>query len=121
MALKLGINAADGYVLVEHYGVTDVNESIQAGQEALNLVMEHNLLKVFIDVTGIVGMLSIIDLFRSTKYHAEHASIKPKAVLYGRPDQKQELSFIETVGVNRGMFIKTFTGRDEALAWLLGK
>ena len=34
------------------------------------------------------------------------------------PDNQERVRFWETVGLNNGMTVRTFLGRDEALAWL---
>jgi len=121
MPYELNVNTAEGYVVVEHYGVTNLDESIQVGQAALKLAMEQKLSRIFIDITRIEGKAGIIDLFLSTKFHAENAPMRPKAAMLGRPDQGPDMEFIETVGLNRGMYIKVFIDRTEALAWLAEK
>lgn len=121
MPYKLNVNTAGGYVMVEHYGVTNLDESIEVGQTALQLAMEQNLSRIFIDISRIEGKPAIIDLFLSTKYHAENAPVRLKAAMLGRPDQEPDMGFIETVGVNRGMYIKVFIDRTAALAWLAGE
>jgi hypothetical protein len=119
MAYTMEVNTDGGFLDVRHFGTTDADESIETGQAALQLAMDRKLLKVCVDVTGIAGRTSMIDLYKSTKFHAENARIRPKAAIYGRPDQLPELNFIETVGQNRGMHIKVFTDRAAALSWLL--
>lgn len=119
MAFKINVNTEDGYVLVRQYGDTDLDEYIESGEKALQVALNNQIMNVLIDVTGITSPASIIDLFTSTKHHAEASEIKPKAAIFGRQDQKRELDFIESVGINRGMPIRGFTDRNEALAWLL--
>ena len=119
MAFKIKVNTEEGYILIRHYGETDLNESIRAGEKAQQVAINNRIKNVLVDVTGITSKSSISDLFDSTTHHAESAMLKPKTALYGRQDQKQELEFIETVGINRGMPIKSFMDRNAALAWLL--
>lgn len=119
MAFKIKVNTEEGYILVRHYGATDLNEYIEVGEKAQQVAIDNRVGKILVDVTGITGEASISDLFSSTKHHAETTSVKPKLALYGRQDQKSELEFVETVGTNRGMPIKSFMDRNAALAWLL--
>lgn len=119
MAFKIKVNTEEGYILTRHYGVTDLNEYIAAGQKTQQVAINNRIGKVLVDVTGITGEASISDLFTSTKHHAESPGERPKVALYGRQDQKDELEFVETVGMNRGMLIKSFMDRNAALAWLL--
>ena len=121
MAFKIKVNTEEGYILVEHYGETDLDENIQVGEKALQVAINNQIMNILVDVTGITSEASIIDLFTSTKHHAETAKTKPLTAIYGRQDQKRELDFIETVGTNRGMPIKVFTDRTTALKWLLKK
>jgi len=121
LAFKIKVNTEEDYILVEHYGDTDLDENIQAGEKALRVAINNQIMNILVDVTGITGAVSIMDLFASTKHHAETAKIRPLTAIYGRQDQKRELEFMENVGVNRGMSIKIFTDKNEALDWLLRK
>lgn len=121
MAFKIKVNTEEDYILVEHFGETDLDENIQVGEKALQVAIKNQIMNILVDVTGITGTVSIIDLFTSTKHHAETAKVRPSTAIYGRQDQKRELEFLETVGVNRGMPIKTFSDRNAALKWLLNK
>ena len=121
MAFKIKVNTEEGYIQVEHFGETDLDENIQVGEKALQVAISNQIMNILVDVSGLTGAVSIIDLFNSTKHHAETSKIKPFTAIFGRQDQKRELDFLETVGVNRGMPIKTFTDRNTALKWLLEK
>ena len=119
MAFKIKVNTEEGYILIRHYGETDLNENIQIGEKALQVAIKNRIKNVLVDVTGLTGGVSITDLFASTSHLAESTAEKPKTAIYGRQDQQRELEFIETVGLNRSMPIKSFMDRNAALAWLL--
>ena len=121
MAFKIKVNSEEGYILVEHYGDTDLDQNIQVGEKALQVAINNQIMNILVDVTGITGAVSIMDLFASTKHHAETGKLRPVTAIYGRQDQKRELDFMENVGVNRGMPIKVFTDKNLALSWLLKK
>lgn len=119
MSYKIEVNNDSGYIHVLHYGESDVEEFIRVGQDALSFVTEHRIFRVLADVSGITNKASITDLFTSTTHHAETAQVRPKTAIFGKPEQREELYFLETVGVNRGMNLKIFTDSDDALKWLL--
>lgn len=119
MAFKIKVNTEEGYILVRHYGTADLNECIEAGKKTQQAAITNRVNKVLVDVAGVTGETSIGDLYTSTRHHAASTEEKPKTAIYGRQDQKTELEFIESVGMNRDMPIKSFLDRNAALAWLL--
>jgi hypothetical protein len=74
--------------------------------------------KVVVDVSALTNRLSLAELYFSTEEQSKLGPPRPRAAILGRPDQEQELRFIENVGTTRGMPIRAFTSEAEALRWL---
>jgi hypothetical protein len=109
----------EGYILVVHHGELTVDELEDARQKVLELGVEQRLSRVLVDVRGVINTLSISDHFFVTEGHAKLGSHRPRAALIARPDQRDDMRFIETVAVNRGMPLKAFSTKEDALEWLL--
>lgn len=92
---------------------------IQASSVAIiDRAKREGFRKIVVDVSAITNQLSLADLYFSTEAQAKLGPPRPRAAIFGRPDQEQELRFIENVGTTRGMPIRTFTSEAEALNWL---
>jgi hypothetical protein len=109
----------EGYILVAHHGESTVDEIEEARHKVLEFSVEQRLSRVLVDVRGVINTLSTSDHFLVTEGHAKLDSHRPRAALIGRPDQRDDLKFIETVAVNRGMPLKAFSTKEDALKWLL--
>ena len=110
---------SDPYIRVTWSGVITPADIQISTIEVFGRTVEDGLDKVLVDVRSITNTLSTSDLFFTTEAQAKLGPPRPHAALLGRADQKPELEFIESVGVNRGMPLKSFTSEPEALAWLL--
>jgi hypothetical protein len=109
----------EGYILVAHHGESTVDELEEARHKVLELGAEQRISRVLVDVCGVINTLSASDHFFVTQAHAKLGSRKPRTAIIGRPDQRDDVKFIETVAVNRGMAMKAFSTKEDALKWLL--
>ena len=89
--------------------------SIELG-EILTLQKTHNVNRVLIDVSNVEAISSLIEIYN-------FMSNLPRELSYAicaSEDQQvfSDLEFAENVSVNRGIRVKIFTGRKDALTWL---
>jgi hypothetical protein len=108
----------EGYILVAHHGEATVDELKEARQKVLELSAEQHLSKVLVDVRGVINTMSTSDHFLFTEGHAKLGSHRPRTAIIGRPDQRGDVKFIETVAVNRAVPLKAFSTKENALKWL---
>jgi hypothetical protein len=65
-------------------------------------------------------VLSMVDIFESGQVLAVHPSIRRNKIAFlTLMSQAMQARFLEDVAVNRGVFVKSFTDFDEAIAWLV--
>jgi stage II sporulation SpoAA-like protein len=90
----------------------------------IGLVEKHGVLNVLLDTSEVESAPSTIDIFKlpAEQYVQENLSrmvriamVMPKAAAL-----KRAALFYEAACVNRGWLVRSFAGRDEALAWLKG-
>lgn len=119
MPIKFQLIADTGYVLVNQTGEITVAEIDQARPRILELATAGGAMKILVDVRGTTNKLSTIEYFSITERTAKADLPRPRAAFVCRPDQFGDVSFIETVAVNRGLPLKVFLSQEEALHWLL--
>ncbi|HEY7840672.1 MAG TPA: hypothetical protein VIC61_03815 [Gammaproteobacteria bacterium] len=118
MPYEVGVDSANACIVVAHKGRISLAESRAAQAEALAVVVERNLPRVLIDVTGVTNDLSIIEMFIVSSEIDRPELPRPRGALLVRADQQPRGKFLETIADNRGLEIRSFTDRAEALAWL---
>jgi hypothetical protein len=97
----------------------DFTEAFHAsGQKA----MEHRVVRFLADCTELGGGYSVFDLFFLVDM-IEATGVPPDfreaLLLPTTPGQIGNAKFYEDACMNRGILVKLFTDRDEALAWLM--
>jgi len=90
-----------------------------AREEASNVLAENGLNRVLVDVTQGVNRMPISDDFDFTKDHQKFYPENTRHALLVSPEGMEKLSFTETVSRNRGISLKLFLDRDEAINWLI--
>ena len=107
------------YLLIKWSGSASAEETKRAGIEGFERATAEGISRVLVDVTDVTEQPSITDQYSATVANSSLGPRQPRCALLGRPDQTNDLSFMETVGRNRGMRIRVFTDKSEALAWLM--
>ena len=119
MPIRIEQIAEKGYILVDQTGEITVAEIDESRPRIRQSVAENGVLRVLVDVRGTANKLSTIEYFSVTERYVAEGFPRPRAALVCRPDQFGDVSFIESVAVNRGLPLKVFISEEEALQWLL--
>jgi hypothetical protein len=84
------------------------------------VLSERALKKVLIDATAISRLPSVATVFDHNWAVSSNAILQPAkyAVVFRALDS--DVQFLENSAWNRGLEIKCFTSREEALGWLRG-
>ena len=85
----------------------------------MRLSAEHAVTKVFVDASEETSLPRTVGLHEFGTHMSEEILRIQFAVVMS-PVVRKELLFLETVTVNRGMKVKMFDTREEALEWLQG-
>lgn len=93
-------------------------------QQTTALLVQHDRRRLLADCTALEGVDSALDMHAL----AEMLNAKPIAhemreamILPTRPEVVEMVVFWETLCRNRGLMVRSFPDRAQALAWLLGK
>ena len=94
---------------------TDLEEQRRLVAEALS---KHDLRKVLIDASSLEQVPAILTMFEHNTAVSSDKILQRSifAVVFRSIGSNER--FLETSGSNRGVRIKCFTSRDEALTWL---
>jgi hypothetical protein len=106
-----------------HYeGTLTPDELLAAVHATIALAKERQTRLILTNLTKMEGGLSIVDLYDlADLLVALNLGHFKEAVLYSRLSaSRQDVAFWETVCINRGLAVRVFTDRQEALEWLCG-
>jgi hypothetical protein len=113
---EIRVNEDRGIIEVHSYGMVskeDIAESITKVRQILNV---KQISKILVDTTKQETMPSTIDTFELFSTF----SLEFKLALLIEQSQMtaEDITFAETVGVNRGVRVKIFHEKKQALQWL---
>ena len=113
---KVQVNKDQKFILVQSYGVVtreDIAESIASVREIFD---NEGINKVLVDTTGQEKMPNTIDTY---ELFAEFPRAFRLALLIQQSQvTARDIAFVETVGFNRGVQMKIFHDKEQALRWL---
>lgn len=98
-------------------------ELMDAINETLEWVRTHGRTRLLADCTALAGGHSVVDLFAAVESFKDNpliSSLREAVLLPAQPESADGVRFWENAGYNRGLQVRTFQAREEALAWLMG-
>jgi hypothetical protein len=113
----VSINKELGLILINSIdlvGVADLTESIES---VLQIANHHGLNKVMIDATALKLLPSFLHL-HSFAYELSRLTPNIKYAIIISKQSPKEASDIAKFAQDRGVIIKVFTSKDDALTWL---
>jgi ethanolamine utilization protein EutP (predicted NTPase) len=116
---RIEVNEDVGIIKVESYGVVskeDIANSITKIRQILN---EKGINKILVDTTKQETMPStygIFDLFSTFPREFRLALLTQQSQATA-----EDISFVETVGVNHGVQVKIFHEEEQALQWMVNE
>lgn len=90
-----------------------------AREEASTILTENGLSRVLVDVTQGFNKMPVTDNFSFTIEHQENFPENTRHAMLVSPEQVDDFRFVENVSQNRGIPLKLFLDRDEAISWLV--
>jgi hypothetical protein len=106
-----------GIIQVDSYGRVTEGDLLVSMEEILAIQKERGLSRVFVDASRETALPSALPLHQFGSVLSQDATTLKFAVLVS--DQvREDLRFLETVTQKRGMQVRMFDSRAEALAWL---
>ena len=126
MSMQLKTQFAGGLLDVEVHGQFSLEEAKRTFLEALDSVGRHRAGKVLFDGRGLTGEPEVMERF----FYGEFAAVESARVARERDMPRPWFAYVleepvldprrlgENVASNRGMIVKAFNNREEALKWL---
>lgn len=111
----------DHYIAVLHEGAFSGRELFAARREFSELAKSSGVRRVLADVARVIGNISTFDTYEFSSSHHEYLPADIKIAVLIKNDQENDARFAEDVATNRGINIKMFTDKNDALRWLLQK
>ena len=112
----------DGIVEIVHTGRMTIKEATASRQEAAAIMKSRNLRLVLADVSDTDHDQSTADLFdfNASQYDVFPHFTRLSVVIPPDAGHLSSAQFAETVAVNRGIAMKIFLNKDDAMKWLRG-
>ena len=110
----------DGIVEIVHTGRMTIVEATESRTEAAAIMFDRDLTLILADVSQTDHDENTGDLleFNSSHYDVFPAGSRLAVVIPADPSKAESARFAETVAVNRGILMRIFLDREEALEWL---
>ena len=120
MSHKINI-LEEGIVEITHTGRMTIKEATESRNEAAAIMADRGLNLVLADVSDTDHDESTMDLlnFNASHYDAFPPRSRLAVVIPPDPAQAESAQFAETVAVNRGIAMKIFLAKDDAMKWLI--
>ena len=121
MKFTLEATREDTYVSVRATGDRTYESTAALAGGVMEACRQHDLKKALVDVTGLTGKLSMLDIIQLVV--TRFAELKDKSVLgqtaiVDLPENKDRYTLLETAADNRGYNLRVFESREDAIAWL---
>ena len=106
---------------VTYFGSLTPADLERAAHEILEQLAQRGFKRVLADCSSIEGGHSVFDLYALADWLSTHAShLKEAVVVPVQGLAADKVEFWETTCQNRGLLVRLFHERQEALAWLCG-
>ena len=115
-ANKAVIERKKGYLYVEYSKLYNMDDLVNLSKEALDISKSEGIKKLFLNVSQMPGKVKPMDRYEIGVKAAFLFRYKLKIAVLYKPEEIN--GFAETVASNRGMNVKIFGKREEALTWL---
>ena len=110
------VNKELNIIEVRSFGSILTEQLARSVAEVKRIHRETSIDKVFVDTHGLTSFPGTIDIFEIAKGFPRGIRIAVLAV--AEQEMKGDLQFAQTVAQNRGVLIRLFESKDEAIEWL---
>ena len=86
--------------------------------EMNDLLNAHSCVRLLVDASGGTNKQSFMTDFEFTAQHRTELPPGTSHAVVIRSDQKEHMQFVENVAQNRGVNLRLFLDRNEAISWL---
>ena len=121
MSYKIEFAGNDGYVCLTYSDDVSVNEAERGREKAVDKIKSIKHKRLLVDIRCITSKLKISELYSFSSSHPGILPIGIKVALLVRFDDMKRGKFAENIAFNRGINLRIFNEKNEALKWLILK
>lgn len=121
MSYRLGFEANDGFLKATATWTRSLQTVIDMSKDLFAVCADKKIKKILVDIQSLDGHLSFIESFEfNTHYfpNIRNRNIINKCAVVDRKEKEDENRLFETIAVNRGYMIHTFSDFYKAVDWL---
>jgi hypothetical protein len=123
MAIETILTVEDKYILIKLKGEFSLTEVKNKYKYVIDTAVEYNKSRLLVDIYEVTGTMSFIERFEISAflalYYIQHAAGKIYRVAFmGNEPLVDKGRFGETVAKNRGLNVRVFTNKEDAIAWI---
>ena len=120
MVYDITINTEDGYLHVIVKGTASLDGNIDLQMKVVKACTKEKLNRAIVDIRDLKNPTSITEVYQFGKESERNLrNILIKAAVLHNIDRTEHESFLETTMRNRGVNLKSFVKKKDALEWLL--
>lgn len=119
MPENIKVDDETGIIEVLSYGKVTKGDIAESIKHIYHIQEDKGFNKVFVDATGLETMPSISGIYEL--FSNLSREIRLAVLAHESQTTANDISFVETVGINRGVRVKIFKQKDKALQWLSNK
>lgn len=117
-AIRVEVRPA--YLIVRARGTLTASVDRRLNLETAEACRLHKRSRVLIDVSRMKGAPTTLEDYETAStLDTRWGEVVARAAMLDSPEFATENHFFETVALNRGYILKTFTREDQAIEWLL--
>jgi hypothetical protein len=118
---EIELHVHDRYVLARYLGTYALDLYIRQMELSTRACADARMPLLLVDITDLEGFLpTTLERHKIGKAGASLSRLLQKVAVVGTGAQIGPDSFATLVAQNRGLSVRTFLGREDALGWLLG-
>jgi hypothetical protein len=117
MPEEVSVLADLGIIQIDSYGDVTEGDLLVSMAEILAIQKKRGLSRIFVDASRGTSLPNTLPLHQFGSMLSKDAMTLKFALLVNNQVRK-DVHFLETVMRNRGMEVKMFDSREEAMAWL---
>lgn len=119
MAYRITINGGKSWVEVQYHGYVDLSQKLQAVSEVIEILKQGQAdNRLLIDVTRIKSALRPIEEFNLAEKLVSTEELRDTQVALLKKPGSDEYRLLSITAINRGLDLKEFIDRNEAVRWL---
>ena len=108
------------FVTITLSGEVSTDDLVACRSEAITLLLANECTRLLVDATTEAPRRDILDDYQFTSEHASQFPRGTRHAVLVQAGERDYMEFVENVARNRGVEMRLFIDRDQALEWLLG-